>query len=341
MRKLLLISLIFLAFTIQAFSKDRFCFVQLASFKSLKVAEKLFEDVKTNEPVYILKFKEIYGVRVGPFENFKICKLQREKLKNDLRKYRIEPIMILSSHSIPPSNYIIKEKTSKTKSYKEEKRRVEPKRIGKISREKEKKDASSLVYLYIEKAKVCMGKKDCTNAVRYLKLAIAKGGENPKLYTYLGYAYTHLGRYTKALNAFKKALKIDPNYAEAYAGIGFLYLKLNSPKAAVIAFRRAHNLNPKEISYSVNLAISLLGSGNIDEAILEFQKLKNKYPFLPEIYYNEAVAYLKKGYFKKAIGDFEIFLELTKANKFYEDYRKEVLKVLNQIKLILKSKNEH
>ncbi|RUM41865.1 MAG: hypothetical protein DSY34_03040 [Desulfurobacterium sp.] len=327
MRKLLLVLVIILIFTAQTFSKDKFCFVQLASFKSFKNAERLFEDVKTDKPVYILKFKEIYGVRVGAFESFEVCKLQKEKLREELRKYRIKPIIILSNYSVPSDTYIVKEKNS-NRNHKEEKRRT-------IER------TSSLVSLYIEKAKVCMGKKDCTNAVKYLKLAIEKDGKNPKLYTYLGYAYTHLGKYTDALNAFKKALEVNFEYAEAYAGIGFLYLSLNSPKAAVIAFKKAYELNPREISYGVNLAISQLESGNINGALTTFQILKKEYPFVPEIYYNEAIAYLKEKNYKKAVEDFEIFLDLTKANRFYEGYRREVSKILSQIKLILKSKDEH
>ncbi|GAB6075892.1 tetratricopeptide repeat protein [Desulfurobacterium crinifex] len=341
MRRLLLVLVIILIFTVQAFSKDKFCFVQLASFKSLKNAERLFEDVKSDKPVYILKFKEIYGVRVGAFESFEVCKLQKEKLREELRKYRIKPIIILSNYSVPSDTHIVKEKNS-NRNHKEEKRRtMERKEINKISKEKEKKGTSSLVSLYIEKAKVCMGKKDCTNAVRYLKLAIERDGKNPKLYTYLGYAYTHLGKYTDALNAFKKALEVNPKYAEAYAGIGFLYLRLNSPKAAVIAFKKAYELNPREISYGVNLAISQLESGNVNGALTTFQILKKEYPFVPEIYYNEAIGYLKEKNYKKAVEDFEIFLDLTKANKFYEGYRREVSKILSQIKLILKSKDEH
>ena len=342
MKRLLLVLVITLISVVQAFSRDKFCFVQLASFKSLKNAERLFEDVKSDKPVYILKFKDIYGVRVGAFESFEVCKLQKEKLRKELRKYRIKPIIILSTYSVPSDTYIVKEKNSSRNHSGEKKGTTERREINEISKEKEKKeDTPSLVSLYIEKAKVCMGKKDCTNAVRYLKLAIEKDGKNPKLYTYLGYAYTHLGKYTDALNAFKKALEVNPEYAEAYAGIGFLYLRLNSPKAAVIAFKKAYELNPREISYGVNLAISQLESGNINGALTTFQILKKEYPFVSEIYYNEAIAYLKENNYKKAVEDFEIFLDLTKANKFYEGYRREVSKILSQIKLILKSKDEH
>jgi len=341
MKRLLLVLVITLISVVQAFSRDKFCFVQLASFKSLKNAERLFEDVKSDKPVYILKFKEIYGVRVGSFESFEVCKLQKEKFREELRKYRIKPIIVFSNHSVPADVYIIKEKNSNRNHKEEKSRTIERKEINKISKEKVKKDTSSLVSLYIEKAKVCMGKKDCTNAVRYLKLAVEKDGSNPKLYTYLGYAYTHLGKYADALNAFKKALKVNPEYAEAYAGIGFLYLRLNSPKVAVIAFKKAHELNPREISYGVNLAISQLESGNINGALTTFQILKKDYPFVPEIYYNEAIAYLKEKNYREASEDFEIFMDLTKANRFYEGYRKEVSKILNQIKLILKSKDEH
>lgn len=359
MRKFLLIFLILLISVTQSHSKSKFCFVQLASFKNLNFAERLFENVKTDRYKYLIKSKSngIYAVRVGYFKNLEICRLRKEKLRKNLKKYRIKPAIILSRFSLPSNNFVIIKETiprSETVKGKKMEEKSQQKLIGirrksfspkknhkrmAISKES-KKNSSSLVYLYIEKAKVCMGKKDCTNAVKYLKLAISKQRKNPKLYTYLGYAYLHLGMYAKALNAYREALQIEPDYAEAYAGIGFLYLKLNSPKVAAIAFKKAHRLNPKELSYSVNLAISLLESGDIDRAITEFQNLKNEYPFLPEIYYNEAVAYVKRGNYRKAADGFEIFLELTKDNKFYKSYRRKVLEVLNQINSVLESKNE-
>ncbi|MEO2069403.1 MAG: tetratricopeptide repeat protein [Desulfurobacteriaceae bacterium] len=334
--KLFGIVLVFSLFfsTIDVFAKEKFCFVQLVSMRNFKGIKKIFNETSVNCPasVYLLKQKNIYFIRVGPFKSLEKCKVVKKNLQRRYSKYKLSPIIVVRSYKVPSKKWIIKEK----KCQKREQKRYKPKRnIG--SSNKKQNLQKDLVSLYIQKAKVCMGRKDCTNAVRYLKLAIAKGGKTPKNYTYLGYAYLHLGKYTNALDAFKKALEIDPNYAEAFAGIGFMYLKLKSPRAAAIAFKKAYDLNPKEISYGINLAISKLESGEVEKSLEVFKNLKDRYPFIPEIYYNEAIAYLKQRRLKEAVEDFRIFLDLTKGNKFYNPYRKEVLSILRRLEAVVGS----
>jgi len=326
MKKFFLISLVLLFYCFQAYSEERYCYVQIASSRDYRVIEELFNKLKLDYPSYILKFGNVYTIRVGGFKNYKSCKFQKKVISDKLRKYRIKPIIFIGHYATPPENYIVKEKRNRKR--KKKQNLVE-------------KNISDNKYLYIKKAEVCMGKKDCKNAIKYLKLALEKDKEDPKIYTYLGYAYMHIENYESALSSFKKALEVDPRYAEAYAGIGLLYLKLKAPKAAVIAFKKAYELNPREMSYGLNLAISLLESGNVDKATVLFQNLKEKYPFLSEIYYNEALCYLKKKNYRKAIEDFEIFLDLTKDYKSYQSYRAEVSKIIIQLRRILREKNGH
>jgi tetratricopeptide (TPR) repeat protein len=42
----------------------------------------------------------------------------------------------------------------------------------------------------------------------------------------MGVAYNELGKYQKAINAYKEAIKIKPNYHEAYYNMGVAYNEL-------------------------------------------------------------------------------------------------------------------
>jgi tetratricopeptide (TPR) repeat protein len=46
----------------------------------------------------------------------------------------------------------------------------------------------------------------------------------------MGVAYNELGKYQKAINAYKEAIKIKPDYHEAYYNMGVAYNELGVNK---------------------------------------------------------------------------------------------------------------
>ena len=328
MRILLYLLITTLLISLPAQSKN-FCFIQLLSGTNEKEIENIFNQIREYPSTFLLKYNKFYTIRVGPFKSIKICRFRRNYLEEKYRNLHLKPIILIRTYKIPPSNHLVKifNPTNQRRNTSVHKRFTEHKK------QKE-------YLLYLQKAKICMGKKDCTNAIKYLSLAIAKNPHNPLLYTYLGYAYSHIGNYTKALESFKKALEINPKFAEGYAGMGYLYLQLHAPNAAALAFKKAHELNPKDIVYSVNYAISLLEAKKYKNALKVFKELKEKYPFLPEIYFNEAILLIKTGNYTEAKNDLKLFLEMTKANQYYTPYRETAQKLIQAINSITKGNNE-
>ncbi len=309
-------------------NKRGFCFVQLFSTKDVKRAERVFNTVKLERPyTLLLKYGEFFTVRIGPFKDDRSCKKELTKVKLKYKSLHLNPITIHCPNSLPPEKRIVKIHPQRTNN--------SQKNTSKNKKEivvKAKKSNFKDYLLYLEKAKVCMGKRDCTNAIKYLKLAIQKKPNNPLLYVYLGYAYAHIGDYTKALESFKKALQINPLFAEGYTGLGYLYLQLNAPKAAALAFKKAHEIDPKDIIPAVNYAVALLECGEYQKSLEVFQSLKEKYPFLPEIYFNESLVLIKAGNLKSALSDLQLFLDMTKGNKNYKSYRNLAINLIEQIK---------
>lgn len=330
MKKLLLVLTISLFAIAQTHAKH-FCFIQVLSSKDGKKTEEIFSEIKEFPATYLLKYGKVYTIRIGPFEDFKACKFRSKYLKEKYKYLGLNPIVISRSYQKPPEDKIVKTFQPQNSSLQKPKEEKENKKVTSDENEDRK-----LYLLYLEKAKICMGRKDCQNAIKYLSLAIKKNPKNPLLYTYLGYAYSHVGNYTKAIESFRKALEINPNFAEAYAGMGYLYLQLHAPNVAAIAFRKAHEIKPNDIIYSVNYAISLLEAQKYQDAKKLFKELKNKYPFLPEIYFNEAILYLKLKNYSKAAEDLKLFIEMTKQNNYYSAHRKTAEKLLKAISELAK-----
>jgi len=66
-----------------------------------------------------------------------------------------------------------------------------------------------------------------------------------KKYLESGISYVDKKQYDAAVIQFKKALQVDPKYAEAHYQLGMVYLRLQRGKEAVGELNQAANLDPK------------------------------------------------------------------------------------------------
>ncbi len=80
--------------------------------------------------------------------------------------------------------------------------------------------------------------------------------------------------YQNALNNFKKAIDLDPEYALAYNGLGGAYLLVGHLDGAVFCLEKALELNPA-LGYALyNLGHAYLLKGEIDKALDYFNRYK-------------------------------------------------------------------
>ncbi|HSB27708.1 MAG TPA: tetratricopeptide repeat protein [Pyrinomonadaceae bacterium] len=78
----------------------------------------------------------------------------------------------------------------------------------------------------------------------------------------IGVEYGKAGLFTQALELFKRAIRLRPDYADAYRSLGHAYLDLKDLNNAVQSFERALELNPKdkEASQLLDMTRSMLES---------------------------------------------------------------------------------
>jgi choline-sulfatase len=69
-------------------------------------------------------------------------------------------------------------------------------------------------------------------AATHLQQAADLGLAHPRLYNFLGIAYSRTGRYQDAVKVYTKALDQEPNFAEAHLNLSYVYEKLNRPQSA-------------------------------------------------------------------------------------------------------------
>lgn len=140
---------------------------------------------------------------------------------------------------------------------------------------KEKKN-SDYAYEAFNKALYFMDKKEYEKALPYLEIAIKTDISSLKAWAYfkIGYCYDELGTYTKAIEAYKQAILINPNNARIHYNLGYAYCKLGFYKDAIEAFKQAIRIDPDDANTHCNLGVAYLLIGDRNSALNEYKILK-------------------------------------------------------------------
>ncbi len=86
----------------------------------------------------------------------------------------------------------------------------------------------------------------------------------------------HAGDYDEAEHLLLEIVERTPLYANIYNMLGFIYSQKNSPEKAVELFRRALSINPNYTEAQLNLAITLADMGAYELAFLEYGKAERR-----------------------------------------------------------------
>ncbi len=127
------------------------------------------------------------------------------------------------------------------------------------------------------------------------------------------------GQLQRAVEAYQKAIELDPNYQAAYANLGVVYYQLEQLDLAAQQYEKALEIDPSDGDVAYNLgALKLqqaLLSGSepnpdlINEAIDQLQNALELSPDLAEPYFSLGVAHAILEQPTEAIQAFETFLE--------------------------------
>ena len=85
--------------------------------------------------------------------------------------------------------------------------------------------------------------------------------EMPTGYYYLGVAWDRKGDAARALEAYRKALELKPDYAQAHSSLGLLYWRQNDRAKALDELRQAVMSDPDMAEAHYNFGLALAQSG--------------------------------------------------------------------------------
>src|ERR671925_1079038 len=112
-----------------------------------------------------------------------------------------------------------------------------------------------------------MSNEKFLDAIRSFDLALRIDPQFVDAWIKRGYAHFHLGEYTVAIASYDKALEIDVNNAEAWNLKGLAYYKMKNYDKAIECCEKAVDINPSDGMSWYNKACYLTLSGKIDDGL--------------------------------------------------------------------------
>lgn len=126
-----------------------------------------------------------------------------------------------------------------------------------------------------------------------------------------GLSYQQQGSLDDAVAEFRRALAIQPDFAEARNNLGLTLLAEGDTEGAVAEFRRALKTDPRYAGALNSLGVAFLEMSRWDDAVAEYHALLALNPGISEAYYNlgEGLKHLED--YDGAAGAFAKSLELN------------------------------
>lgn len=155
---------------------------------------------------------------------------------------------------------------------------------------------------YFYKAKIHYDKRDNNQAIDAIKAALERSSMNPQYHNLRGHIMYQAGKFVDAVDAWQTAVKIKPDYADAIEALGRGYQEQGNWTLAIEAFEKALAVDPKRKRLLVNVGDCLLnGQNDYDRTIKKYEEALKADPSFVDVYYKIGRCYDSKGKTEKAI----------------------------------------
>ena len=129
-----------------------------------------------------------------------------------------------------------------------------------------------------------------------------------------GVVRSALGNFSEGITDFERALQINPQYFIAYVNLGIVRLNLNDNQQAITDFDRALKINSNFADAYFNRGKAYFNLGKKEKAIADYDRVLKINPNYAQAYDSRAIVRFRLGDKQGAIEDFSLALQLNPEN---------------------------
>ncbi len=172
-------------------------------------------------------------------------------------------------------------------------------------------DSSSEASKFLDAGNVFYLSKKFEEAVQSYKKAIELKPDYVEAYSNLGSALYYLGKLPEAESVFLKALELKPDYAECYSNLGSVYNDFERFEEAEKNLKKAIELKPDFCASYNNIGITYRNLKRLQEAESSYKKALELKPDYFEAYNNLGNTLYELGRLEEAENNFRKAIELN------------------------------
>ncbi len=116
--------------------------------------------------------------------------------------------------------------------------------------------------------------------------------------------------FNAVISAYGKALRLKPDFADAYINRGNALSQLGQHEAALTDYDKALRLNPDLAEAYLNRGVAQADLGQYEKALADYNEALRLKPNLAEAYLNRGEVYTKLDQYEKALADYNEALRL-------------------------------
>ena len=130
----------------------------------------------------------------------------------------------------------------------------------------------------------------------------------------LGLAYYQSGQIEKAIAAYQKAIKLEPNFADAYGGLGVIYWRSGNLDDAIRHCQKAIKITPENIEFHQNLTRIYWQKGMYHAAAVGYRIILELNPSDENALHHLGLILLSKQEYHEAVSCFQKVLQTNPDN---------------------------
>jgi tetratricopeptide (TPR) repeat protein len=149
-----------------------------------------------------------------------------------------------------------------------------------------------------------------TGAADLLEALVVKDSDYTNAWNYLGWLYNKLGKYDRAVDAFKRAFVVNPRDPFAYNNLGQAYAYQKKYEESIPQYLKQLEINKNDRYATANLGRAYFELKQYDKAISVLETAATVAPKEPSVFYNLGRAYAKANQGEKAEEAFKKSVDL-------------------------------